>query len=82
MGKFIATYNEIIDLNHSLEDKGLLFKLHLHDACGSQSFTIESTGDNRKDQLEAMELLIREYFQEKKVFVKFIDEGLGFLIIS
>lgn len=41
MSRIIVTFNEVIELNHRLEEKGLSFKLHLRDACGSQSFTME-----------------------------------------
>ena len=35
------TFNEIIEVNGLLEEKGLNFKVHLRDACGKQSCWIE-----------------------------------------
>ena len=32
------TFNEIIEVNGLLEEKGLNFKVHLRDACGKQYF--------------------------------------------
>ena len=82
MGKYIVTYNEIGDINHSLEDKGLNFKVHLHDACGSQSFTIDAMPEYNEEQLEAMKQVVAEYFQVKDIAIKFIEDGLEFVMIS
>ena len=41
MSKIIVTFQEVIELNHRLLEKGLSFQLHLRDACGSQSFVME-----------------------------------------
>jgi len=54
MGNIIITYNQIRDINHILEEKGLYFKLHLHDACGSQSFTIEAEGNPSDENYNKM----------------------------
>ena len=39
------TFNEIIEVNGLLEEKGLNFKVHLRDACGKQSCWIEPLGN-------------------------------------
>jgi len=82
MGKYVVTYNEISDMNHSLEDKGLNFKVHLHDACGSQSFTIDALSENNEEQLEAMKQVVAECFLEKDIVIKFLEDGLEFVMNS
>ena len=39
------TFNEMIEVNGLLEEKGLNFKVHLRDACGKQSCWIEPLGN-------------------------------------
>ena len=77
MAKIIVTYNEVIELNHILEEKGLSFKLHLHDTCGSQSFTMELLGnsDGQEHYVE-MKLEVEKYFAEKEISIRFIDNPL------
>lgn len=83
MAKVIVTYNEVIELNHVLEEKGLLFKLHLHDACGSQSFTIEPLSDcSCEGRYEDMEREVTKYFESKGITIRFLDNHLEFVILS
>lgn len=83
MGKIIITYNEVSKVNHILEDKGLCYKLHLHDACGSQSFTIEASGNRTGEGgYEDMVNVITEYFNSMNIRIKFFEKGLGFMIIQ
>lgn len=80
MGKTIVTYNDIIEINHLLEDKGLRFKLHLHDACGSQTFTIEPLGNCAcEGHYEDMKLAIDSYFSEKGIAIRFLENNLEFV---
>ncbi len=82
MGKIILTFAEIIDLNQYLMDKGLNFKVHLHDRCGSQSFTIETIGDEELTQMDAVKKVIIEYFSHKKITLKFSENMMEFSIIQ
>ena len=36
-----VSFNDVIELNGILKDKGLNFRIHLRDTCGRQSFWIE-----------------------------------------
>lgn len=81
MGKTIVTYNDIIEINHLLEDKGLRFKLHLHDACGSQNFSVETLGNCAcEGHYEDMKIVIHNYFSEKGIAIRFLGNGLEFVI--
>jgi FKBP-type peptidyl-prolyl cis-trans isomerase 2 len=82
MGKTIITFGEVIDLNHMLEEKKLYFKVHLHDACGSQSFTIEPLGNCAcENHYDTMREEIEKYFEEKRISVKFSTDNLSFTVI-
>ena len=40
-----VSFNDVIELNGILKDKGLNFRIHLRDTCGRQSFWIEPLGN-------------------------------------
>lgn len=83
MRKFIVTFNDVIELNHQLEEKGLSFKLHLRDACGSQSFTMEPLStcscEGRYDEMMGE---VSAYFERKRIKIQFLEDQLRFTIIS
>lgn len=82
MGKTIITFSEIIDLNHMLEEKNLKFKVHLHDACGSQSFTVEPLGNSASDGLyDEMKAEVEKYFIEKRISIRFLENNLDFIVL-
>ena len=77
----IVTFNDIIEINHIFNEAGLQFKLHLHDACGSQSFTVEPLSDFAFDgHYEDMKKVLINYFIEKGVTIQFLENGLEFVI--
>ncbi len=81
MARAIITYNEVIEINHLLEEKELRFKLHLHDACGSQSFTVEALGNCAcEGRSEEMKREITQYFSNKGIAIRFLDNDLEFVI--
>jgi hypothetical protein len=81
MAKTIVTFNEVIEINHLLEENNLRFKVHLHDACGSQSFTVEVLSDCAcEGRYEEMKQMITQYFMKKGVSVRFLNSNLEFVI--
>lgn len=81
MSKIIITYNEVVDLNHILEDKALNYKVHLHDRCGGQSFTLKSSSDDSEpEQIEQVKSEIIRYFDAKKMTLRFTEDNLEFTI--
>lgn len=81
MSKTIITYNEVIEINNLLREQGLSFKLHLHDACGSQSFTMEPLdSSNSEGHEEQMKTVIKNYFSEKGLQINFLESNLEFII--
>jgi hypothetical protein len=81
MGKVIITYNQINEINHLLEDKNLNIKIHLHDLCGSQSFTIEAIENVNEEQQEAMRQVVTDYFNKINLSVRFFDNNQSFAIV-
>lgn len=83
MARIVIIYNDIVELNHMLEERGLRFKLHMRDTCGSQSFWIEPTNSIiGEDRLEEMQSVITEYFSHKGVQIQFLDSNLEFVFIQ
>lgn len=83
MDNIVISFGEVIDLNHILQDKGHPFKVHLHDACGSQSFTIDLlNAELGKNDYDNMKNEINHFFQEKKISVIFSEDNLSFVLFQ
>ncbi len=66
------TFNEMIEVNGLLEEKGLNFKVHLRDACGKQSCWIEPLGNCAcEGRFEEMYQVVEEYFRSKGQKIEF-----------
>lgn len=73
------TFNEIIEVNGLLEEKGLNFKVHLRDACGKQSCWIEPLGNCAcEGRYEEMYQVVEEYFRNKGQKIEFDETKLNF----
>ena len=76
-----VSFNDVIELNGILKEKGLNFKIHLRDTCGRQSFRIEPFGncacegkyDEMYEELEA-------YFGRKGFSVEYDDQKMNFVV--
>ena len=83
MGKIILTYNDVYEINQKLDERELEFKLHLHDVCGSQSFTLELLSDNMPEKCyDEMKKVIRDYFEERQIKVAFLENNLEFIVMQ
>jgi len=81
MEKIIITYNDIYDINVNLEKLELRFKLHLHDVCGSQSFTIEELSNSlSENKYDEMKKVVIDYFDKKSIKAKFLAGNLEFVL--
>ncbi|MGI5891516.1 MAG: RDAC family protein [Bacillota bacterium] len=79
--KVIITFNEVIELNKLIEEQKLPYRVHLSDACGNQSLWIEPLGEQDSAKFfEPLHSLIEDYFRQKDISVKFIKEGLDFIL--
>ena len=76
------TFNEIIEVNGLLEEKGLNFKVHLRDACGNQSCWIEPLGKCAcEGRYEEMYQVVEEYFRSKRQKIEFDETKLNFFAV-
>lgn len=83
MAKMILSFQDVIELNHCLEESGLNFKVHLHDACGNQSFSVEPLGDSACEGCnEEMMKVVSEYFQKKSISIRFLENHFDFVVVS
>ena len=75
-------FNEIIEVNGLLEEKGLNFKVHLRDACGKQSCWIEPLGNCAcEGRYEEMYQVVDEYFRSKRQKIEFDETKLNFFAV-
>lgn len=61
----VLSIGEVPELNRILEPYG--FKIHLHDACGGQSFSLEG----QKEPEEAMFRELEEFFSNHRMSVHY-----------
>ncbi|MGN0806537.1 MAG: hypothetical protein ACI4MC_05815 [Candidatus Coproplasma sp.] len=63
----ILTLNEVTELKKIIENR-FSARLHFHDGCGGQYFTV----DEPNDELKAF---LTEYLSERKLEVRFSENG-------
>ncbi|KAB1438100.1 RDAC family protein [Candidatus Galacturonibacter soehngenii] len=61
----IVSISQIIEINNQLKEKGLPYSIHLKDACGGQSFSIEvinnETQEDKKKLVEFLDVYFTSY---------------------
>lgn len=68
----IITWNDISELNKKLKENKFKYIVHLSDVCGGQSMWIESLGaENNAQEIELLNILIKNYFKAIKAEVEF-----------
>jgi hypothetical protein len=60
-------FSEIVDLNKILNENNFACKVHLHDACGKQFFSLETTEENKEIDFPIILEFIKNYFSEKNI---------------
>ncbi|HEX3075358.1 MAG TPA: hypothetical protein VHQ24_00665 [Lachnospiraceae bacterium] len=81
MAKIVVSINEVIELNQMLQGKGLPFKVHLHDACGNQSFTMEALKECNSEELVEMKQVVAQFFETIRISIRFSEDGLTFVTV-
>lgn len=77
----IVSINMILELNHLLREKGLLFQVHLRDACGRQSMWAEALDAQASEH--SSEQFYREleaYFSRYKMKISYAPDRKTFWI--
>ena len=73
----ILSFQEILELNHILEENEILYRLHLKDRCGGQLIQIEKLYDcNTNDSYSKLQEVVKNYFIKMRLNVQFDEEGL------
>lgn len=81
MGRIIITYNDVYEVNQLLESRGLSFKIHLHDMCGSQSYNVEPLSScSCEGRYDEMKTTVIEYFEKKGIQADFPDNDQEFTL--
>lgn len=65
----VLSLGEILKLKDLIKPYG--YTIHLHDACGGQSFSIEPIGGNLSDKVYGV---IETFFIDRKMSVEFFGE--------
>jgi len=77
----IVSINMILELNELLRDKGLMFQVHLRDACGRQSMwaeALDSHAFENSGRLFYQEL--EAYFSRHKMGISYAPDRITFWI--
>ena len=76
-----VSFNDVIELNGILKDKGLNFRIHLRDTCGRQSFWIEPFGNCAcEGRYDEMYQVVEEYLEGKGFYVQYDDQKMNFVV--
>lgn len=76
-----VSFNDVIELNRILKDKGLNFRIHLRDTCGRQSFWIEALGNCAcEGRYDEMYQVVEEYLEGKGFSVQYDDQKMNFVV--
>ena len=76
-----VSFNDVIELNGILKDKGLNFRIHLRDTCGGQSFWIEPLGNCAcEGRYDEMYQVVEEYLEGKGFSVQYDDQKMNFVV--
>lgn len=87
MGKTVVTFQDVIDLNQLLRERDLKCKVHLHDACGGQKFTLELLADVQSETSADAELYatiketITQFFDQKQLTIQFVENDMEFYVL-
>ena len=66
----VLSLNEIPKLKELIMPYG--YTIHVHDACGGQSFSLEKINDTTNEQVFAV---VKKFFSEHKMVVKYFGKN-------
>lgn len=77
----IVTFTQVMGVNRILVEKELGYKVHLHDACGGQSFTIGPLEDHvNEGNFEEAKQVVVQFFKNIQIELKFLTKE-DFIVI-
>ena len=75
----IVSISEILECNRLLKGSGMEFKIHLRDACGKQSCSIESLSEsNGTEQYQALYKMLEAYFGNLRFQLEYSADNKNF----
>lgn len=78
--KYIS-FNEIIDCNAVLQERGLHYKVHLQDSCGKQMCRVEQMGSCAcEGKEEEMCMAVENYFADQGLKITFDEKKTRFWV--
>ena len=77
----IVSIHTIIELNQIFQEKNLAIKIHLRDACGTQSMWLEKLESCTDEMFLKAIGEITDYFVKQNITLHFSDDQMQFHII-
>lgn len=75
----IVSIQEVVEWNEKILLENLGFKIHLRDACGSQSFWIEELREGQTEgDYQKLYTILDSFFIKKKLTVAFSEDKMNF----
>ncbi len=71
-----VSIRDVVEVNSLLSDKGIQAKVHLRDACGSQSLWIEDLGGSGVPSDASK--IIADFFSQRRIPLEFDESGTNF----
>lgn len=78
----ILSIGEVLELNKIIKDNNFSCKIHLSDACGGQSFWIENLEKGKDYDLDNLIKIIDEFFNNRKINIKYTKDRKNFFIVK
>lgn len=76
----IVSMNQIIEINNQLKEKCLPYLIHLKDACGGQSFSIEVINNETQEDKEKLHEFLEVYFTSSRMKLVYGNDQYHFTI--
>lgn len=67
----VASIKDVIDARAALKERDLACTLHLHDACGTQTLSIELLEGANDETLAAAQALLTDFFAARQLPIQF-----------
>lgn len=67
----VASIKDVVEARAALREGGLSGTVHLHDACGRQTLSIELLEDASNEDLEQARALLAEFFAARRLPIEF-----------
>ena len=78
----VASIKDVVDARAALKEHDLACTLHLHDACGAQTLSIELLEGANDETLADAQALLTDFFAERRLEIQFSEtDGTIFYVM-